>query len=89
MDPKTPPQLTNRRRLSGSARSSTQKGPASALRPSRPLWTVEQVAQHCSVSARTTRRWIEAGALRAHRLGHLVRVSEEDLAAFLAAHRDP
>jgi len=51
--------------------------------------TVEQVAQRCSVSTRTTRRWIEAGALRAYRLGSLVRVSEEDLAAFLAAHREP
>src|SRR5215212_1055407 len=88
MDPKTPPQLTNRRRLSGSARSSTQRVSSSALRPSGPLWTVEQVAQHCSVSSRTTRRWIEAGVLRAHRLGHVVRVSQEDLAAFLAAHRD-
>jgi excisionase family DNA binding protein len=43
----------------------------------------------CSVSPRTTRRWIKAGALRAYRLGSLVRVSEEDLAAFLAAHREP
>jgi excisionase family DNA binding protein len=51
--------------------------------------TVEQIAERCAVSTRTTRRWIDAGALRAHRLGHLVRVSEEDLAAFLAAHRAP
>ena len=58
-------------------------------RRSGQLWTVEQVAERCSVSPRTTRRWIQAGELRAHRLGHLVRVSEEDLAAFLAAHRDP
>ena len=50
---------------------------------------MEQVAQRCSVSSRTTRRWIEAGVLRAHRLGALVRISEEDLTAFLAAHRDP
>jgi excisionase family DNA binding protein len=50
---------------------------------------VEQVAQRCSVSSRTTRRWIEAGALRTHRLGSLVRISEEELAAFLAAHREP
>jgi len=31
----------------------------------------------------------KAGALRAYRLGSLVRISEEDLAAFLAAHREP
>jgi hypothetical protein len=31
----------------------------------------------------------QAGALRAYRLGSLVRISEEDLAAFLAAHREP
>ena len=58
-------------------------------RRSSALLTVEQVAERCSVSTRTTRRWIKAGELRAHRLGHLVRVSEDDLATFLAAHRDP
>jgi excisionase family DNA binding protein len=62
---------------------------ASVSRQPGPLWTVEQVAQRCSVSPRTTRRWIKAGALRAYRLGSLVRVSEEDFAAFLAAHREP
>jgi hypothetical protein len=31
----------------------------------------------------------QAGALRAYRLGSLVRISGEDLAAFLAAHREP
>jgi excisionase family DNA binding protein len=33
------------------------------------------------------RRSIESGALRVHRLGRLVRISDDDLAAFLAANR--
>ena len=65
-------------------------GPSpAASRRAGKLWPVEHVAERCSVHARTVRRWIQAGALRAYRLGSLVRVSEEDLAAFLAAHRDP
>ena len=75
------------RRLVGSARRAGTS--SSASRRSAPLWTVEQVAERCSVSSRTIRRWIAAGALRAHRFPHLVRISEEDLAAFLSAHRDP
>src|SRR5829696_4746607 len=76
------------RRLGSAQRSRAGQSPP-ASRPPGPLLTVEQVAQRCSVSSRTTRRWIEAGVLRAHRLGALVRISEEDLAAFLAAHREP
>ncbi len=50
--------------------------------------TVRQVAERCGVSERTVRRWIKTGELRAHQLGRSVRVSEEDLAAFLAVHRN-
>ena len=61
--------------------------PVSAAR--QRLLTIEQVADRCSVSVRTVRRWIASGELGVHRLGtRNVRVSEHDLAAFLAAHRD-
>src|SRR5215207_9524041 len=70
------PAANRARRLIGSPRRT--QGPSSpASRPPGHLWTVEQVAQCCSVSTRTTRRWIEAGVLRAYRLGSLVRISEE------------
>jgi excisionase family DNA binding protein len=79
------------------AQTSTLPRPsASYLSPSRPsaprwpctLLTIANVAERCSVSERTIRRWIQAGDLHAHQFGsHLVRVSEADLAAFLAASR--
>ena len=52
------------------------------------FFTIEQVAERLDVSPRTVRRWITAGALPVHRFGRLVRVSETDLAAFLALNRD-
>lgn len=52
------------------------------------FFTVEQVAERLDVSPRTVRRRIAAGILRVHRFGRLVRVSETDLLAFLALHRD-
>jgi excisionase family DNA binding protein len=64
------------------------KHPASPANGSK-LLTIGQVAEQCSVHARTVRRWIKSGELRAHRFGQLVRVSEGDLSEFLAAHRDP
>ncbi len=51
------------------------------------FFTVPDVAEHLGVSARTVRRWIEGGQLIAHRFGRAVRIAEEDVRAFLAAHR--
>jgi excisionase family DNA binding protein len=51
------------------------------------LLTIEQVAERLEVSPRTVRRWISAGALAVHRFGRTVRISEPDLTACLAAHR--
>ncbi len=51
------------------------------------LLTITDVADRCSVSVKTVRRWIAAGDLVAHRLGQQLRVSEADLAAFLALRR--
>ena len=51
------------------------------------LFTVAKVASSLNVSPRTVRWWIDAGTLRVHRLGRSIRVSEEDLCAFLKSHR--
>lgn len=51
------------------------------------LLTIKQVADRCSVSDRTVRRWINSGQLVAHRIGRITRVAEIDIAAFLALQR--
>ena len=52
------------------------------------LFGVDDVAKQLSVSVKTIRRWVESGELRAHRLGRLLRVSQEDLNAFLSQRRE-
>ena len=55
--------------------------------PAPRLLTVATVADRLDISTKTVRRWIEAGALRIHRLGRAVRISEADLQQFLDEHR--
>jgi excisionase family DNA binding protein len=56
--------------------------------PTMPrLFSIETVATHLDVSEKTIRRRIETGELRAHRVGRLLRVSELDLAAYIAKSR--
>jgi excisionase family DNA binding protein len=52
------------------------------------LFTIEEIAECVGVCDRTVRRWIERELLVAHRFNGLVRISEADFQAFLAAHRD-
>jgi excisionase family DNA binding protein len=52
------------------------------------MLNVEQIAQQVGVSIKTVRRWIERREIHCHRLGRTIRVSEEDLIAFLNRHRD-
>ena len=52
------------------------------------FYTIEQIADGVEASTRSVRRWIEEELLVAHRVNGLVRISEADLVAFLAAHRD-
>ena len=52
------------------------------------FFTVLQVAELLEVSTRTVQRWIDSRELVAHRLGGAVRISEADLRAFVALHRD-
>ena len=49
--------------------------------------TIVAVAERLSVNTQTVRRWIAAGDLHVHRLGRALRISEEDLAAFLSIRR--
>ena len=51
------------------------------------MLTVNEVAEAMNASTRTVRRWIANGDLHAHRLGRLLRVSEEDVLAFAAGRR--
>ena len=52
------------------------------------FYTIEQIAECVDSSTRTVRRWIDKRLLVAHRINGLVRISEADFQAFLAAHRD-
>ena len=52
------------------------------------FYTIEQIAECVAASDRTVRRWIKNGLLVAHRINGLVRISEADFQAFLAARRE-
>jgi excisionase family DNA binding protein len=49
--------------------------------------SVATVAFHLGVSEKTVRRLIDDGQLPTHRVGRLIRISETDLAAFIARSR--
>lgn len=53
------------------------------------LYSIETVAERLDVSTKTVRRWISAGELPVHQLGRQLRISEADLAAFVARSRRP
>jgi excisionase family DNA binding protein len=48
-----------------------------------PLLTINEVARHENISPRTVRRQIERGELSYYRIGRAIRISPEDLAAYL------
>jgi excisionase family DNA binding protein len=56
-------------------------------RPLTKLRTIDKTAKLLNTSTRTVRRLIDSGALPKHRIGRLVRISDADIAAFLAANR--
>ena len=56
-------------------------------RPVTKLRTIDETAELFNTSTRTVRRLIESGALPVHRLGRSVRISDADIATFLAANR--
>jgi excisionase family DNA binding protein len=49
--------------------------------------TIGDIGERMDVAPRTVCRWIKSGALRVHRFGRQVRVSESDYVDFLARHR--
>jgi excisionase family DNA binding protein len=51
------------------------------------FYTIAEIAEFMGNHERTVRRWIKRGWLVAHRINRLVRISEADFLAFLAAHR--
>lgn len=56
--------------------------------PSRrrePLLTIPDIARLFQVSTKTVRRWIDAGELRAHRLGRQWRIGASEVDRFLNA----
>lgn len=56
--------------------------------PHQPLLTIRDVADLAGVSIMTVRRWISDHGLRTHRLGRLVRISQEDLGSFFTGKRN-
>ena len=54
------------------------------LTPIPRLLSIAEVARHLSVSTKTIRRLIQGGQLLSHRVGCQHRISEADLAAYLA-----
>jgi excisionase family DNA binding protein len=71
-------------------RSKPSTSPSGVGTPSRSvsrMRTIDETAEILNASSRTVRRQVDSGALPAHRIGRLVRISEADIAAFLAARR--
>lgn len=52
------------------------------------LLSVEDVAKRLDVCAKTVRRWIKRHDLHVHRLGRLIRITEEDLQSFIRQRRE-
>jgi excisionase family DNA binding protein len=79
---------SNREQRSSSKTASRTMGPGTRVRPVGKLHKLDELAELWDVSRRTLQRAIESGALRVHRIGRLVRISEADAAAFLDENRD-
>jgi excisionase family DNA binding protein len=63
-------------------------GPKTRNRPVGELHTIDEFTERWRVSRRTLQRAIKSGALRVHRIGRLVRISDADAAAFLNENHD-
>jgi excisionase family DNA binding protein len=51
------------------------------------LFTVDEIAERLHVHPQTVRAWIRRGQLGTHKVGRYDRISDDQLAAFLEAHR--
>jgi excisionase family DNA binding protein len=72
----------------GDTESAASSGEGRHRRVQIKFFTIPEVAEHLGVCTRTVGCWIEKGLLVAHKINGLVRISEADFQAFLAAHRD-
>lgn len=68
-------------------RTATPAAPRATPRQQASLRSVNDVAATLDVCPRTVRRLIARGALAVRRIGHSVRVSEDDLRAYLTRCR--
>jgi excisionase family DNA binding protein len=66
----------------------TDRTPTRRNRPAGNLHSIDELAERWGVSTRTVRRQIKSGALRAHRIGRLVRISDADAEDFLKQNRE-
>ena len=48
------------------------------------IYTVEQAAEKLTVSPQTIRAWLRNGTLPGHKVGHLWRITDADIAEMLA-----
>lgn len=53
------------------------------------LMTVEEAAERLGVKVATVRKWVQERTIGYQKVGKLVRISEDDLAAFLEKGRRP
>lgn len=60
---------------------------ARACAESGPMLTIKDLTVRLGVSDKTIRRLIRCGDLAAHYVGRQIRISEEDLAAYLHVRR--
>jgi excisionase family DNA binding protein len=67
--------------------ASHMRVPNTRSQPVGDLHTIDELAERWEVSTRTVQRLIKSGALRIHRIGRLVRISEADIEEFLAKKR--
>ena len=61
--------------------------PRSPARQVGRLLSIPQAADQLSISDKGVRRAINRGNLVAHRIGRLLRIAQDDLAAFMAIRR--
>ena len=80
--------LNRRRQTLAATATSRLTGPHMPGRAVGKLHTIDELADLWGVSPRTVQRAIKSGALRVHRIGQLVRISDADAAAFLNENRD-
>jgi excisionase family DNA binding protein len=79
---------TSNRRQNSDSKAAAHITGNTRVRPITKLRTIDETAELWDVSPRTVQRLIKTGALRPHRIGRLVRISEADAEDFLKQNRE-